>query len=127
MCEVDKKTASKIISGGMIKMTICIKPFNEKYFSVQFPNGFDQKMLNVARSIPNRKWNNEKKLWLIPNTKEASQMFLRNLYELGSFNFPIFKNPAPAAFVFLTKQIRWQSCIYATKRLPLSGELAKIY
>lgn len=77
-------------------MTICIKPFNEKYFSVQFPNGFDQKMLNVARSIPNRKWNNEKKLWLIPNTKEASQMFLKNLYELGSFNFPIFKNPAPA-------------------------------
>lgn len=96
MCEVDKKTASKIILGGMIKMTICIKPFNEKYFSVQFPNGFDQKMLNVARSIPNRKWNNEKKLWLIPNTKEASQMFLKNLYELGSFNFPIFKNPAPA-------------------------------
>lgn len=96
MCEVDKKTASKIISGGMIKMTIYIKPFNEKYFSVQFPNGFDQKMLNVARSIPNRKWDNEKKLWLIPNTKEASQMFLKNLYELGSFNFPIFKNPAPA-------------------------------
>ena len=67
-------------------MIVHVKPFNEQYFSVHFPDGFNDKMLNAVRTIPGRKWSNEKKLWLIPNTESANDALLKNLYEIDDFN-----------------------------------------
>ena len=70
-------------------MTVHVKPFNKQYFSVHFPDGFNEKMLNAVRAVPGRKWNNEKKLWLIPNTQAANDALLKNLYGIGDFNVQI--------------------------------------
>lgn len=70
-------------------MTVHVKPFNEQYFSVHFPDEFNEKMLNAVRAVPGRKWNNEKKLWLIPNTQVANDALLKNLYGIGDFNVKI--------------------------------------
>ncbi len=74
-------------------MTVHVKPFNEQYFSVHFPDGFNEKMLNAVRAVPGRKWNNEKKLWLIPNTQASNDALLKNLYELGDFNVQVQETP----------------------------------
>ncbi|MCR5698741.1 MAG: integron integrase [Treponemataceae bacterium] len=74
-------------------MTVHVKPFNEQYFSVHFPDGFNEKMLNAVRAVPGRKWNNEKKLWLIPNTQVSNDALLKNLYELGDFNVQVQETP----------------------------------
>ena len=69
-----------------IKMTINIKPHNENYFSVQFPCGFNQAILDSVRKVPQRKWLNEEKLWLIPDNQQSVEVLLQNLYETGLFN-----------------------------------------
>mgnify|MGYP002625598737 CR=1 FL=1 len=68
-------------------MNVCIKPYNEQYFSVNFPTKFNEKVLNAVRAVPNRKWNNEQKLWLIPNNQVSKNTLLENLYKTGEFNF----------------------------------------
>ena len=35
-------------------MTVFIKPFNEKYISVSFPDKFNDTILNAVRTVPNR-------------------------------------------------------------------------
>ena len=67
-------------------MTINIKPHNENYFSVQFPCGFNQAILDSVRKVPQRKWLNEEKLWLIPDNQQSVEVLLQNLYETGLFN-----------------------------------------
>ena len=67
-------------------MNIHIKPHNENYFSVQFPCGFNQAILDSVRKVPQRKWLNEEKLWLIPDNQQAVEVLLQNLYETGLFN-----------------------------------------
>ena len=67
-------------------MTINIKPHNENYFSVQFPCGFNQTILDSVRKVPQRKWLNEEKLWLIPDNQQSVEILLQNLYETGLFN-----------------------------------------
>ena len=67
-------------------MNIYIKTHNENYFSVQFPCGFNQAILDSVRKIPQRKWLNEEKLWLIPDNQQAVEVLLQNLYETGLFN-----------------------------------------
>ena len=67
-------------------MNIYIKTHNENYFSVQFPCGFNQAILDSVRKVPQRKWLNEEKLWLIPDNQQAVEVLLQNLYETGLFN-----------------------------------------
>ena len=67
-------------------MNIYIKTHNENYFSVQFPYGFNKKILDSVRKVPQRKWLNEEKLWLIPDNQQSVEVLLQNLYETGLFN-----------------------------------------
>ena len=67
-------------------MNIYIKPHNANYFSVQFPCGFNQAILDSVRKIPQRKWLNEEKLWLIPDNQQSIEVLLQNLYETGLYN-----------------------------------------
>ena len=67
-------------------MNIYIKTHNENYFSVQFPCGFNQAILDSVRKVPQRKWLYEEKLWLIPDNQQAVEVLLQNLYETGLFN-----------------------------------------
>ena len=67
-------------------MNIYIKPHNDNYFSVQFPSGFNQAILDSVRKIPQRKWLNEEKLWLIPDNQQSIEVLLQNLYETGLYN-----------------------------------------
>ena len=41
-------------------MNVEIKSYDDKMFSVGFPSGFDQKLLNAVRKIDGRVWNDEK-------------------------------------------------------------------
>ena len=67
-------------------MNIYIKPHDANYFSVQFPCGFNHAILNSVRKVPQRKWLNEEKLWLIPDNQQSVEVLLQNLYETGLFN-----------------------------------------
>ena len=67
-------------------MNIYIKPHNDNYFSVQFPSGFNQAILDSVRKVPQRKWLNEEKLWLIPDNQQSIEVLLQNLYETGLYN-----------------------------------------
>lgn len=67
-------------------MRLEIKPYDENYFSVNLGKKFDEKILDAIRNVPNRKWIGEKKCWLLPNSNNSIQIFLRNLYEISYFN-----------------------------------------
>lgn len=56
-------------------MKIQINRYDEKNLCVTFPEGFDNELLNLVRSVPGRKWDNENKQWLIPDTA-VSKNFL---------------------------------------------------
>ena len=70
-------------------MVVNIKPLSEKFFLVNFPTGFNQKVLNAVRAIPGRIWNPELKSWMIPNNgiQDFKKIFLERLYDTGLFNF----------------------------------------
>ncbi len=68
-------------------MNVVIKPFSDRYFSVSFPGTFNKEMLNAVRNTPGRIWNNEQKLWLIPDNKTSQAALLENLYATGQFNY----------------------------------------
>ena len=68
-------------------MTVFIRPFNEKYISVSFPDNFNATMLNAVNSVPERKWNNEEKSWLVPFNQKSVDILLENIYETKLFNF----------------------------------------
>ena len=67
-------------------MEVSINPYDNHYFSVQFPCGFNQAILDSVRKIPQRKWLNDQKLWLIPNNLQSVEILLHNIYETGLFN-----------------------------------------
>ena len=67
-------------------MNIIIKNFDENCFAVEFQNGFTDSLLNAIRNVPQRKWNDELKLWQIPNTKHSIDTLLQNLYSTNYFN-----------------------------------------
>ncbi|MCR5612871.1 integron integrase [Treponema sp.] len=75
-------------------MTVLIRPYDKNYFSVSFPDSFNENVLNAVRIIPHRIWNNEKKIWLIPDTQSAKRLLLENLYSTGEFCFEKSKIPS---------------------------------
>ena len=68
------------------KMTVLIKPFNKDFLSVSFPDFFNNELLNAVRSLPERKWNNEEKVWLVPQNQKSIDQLLENIYETNLFN-----------------------------------------
>ncbi len=79
----------------VVKMTVFIRPFDEKYISVSFPGSFNDRILNAIRTLPDRKWNNEEKLWLIPSNQKSVDMLLENIYGTNLFNFQQSLSPSP--------------------------------
>lgn len=69
-----------------MRMNVVIKNFDENDFSVEFQNEFTDSLLNAIRNIPQRKWNDERKSWQIPNTKHSIDTLLQNLYSTNYFN-----------------------------------------
>lgn len=67
-------------------MNVEIKSFDEKKFSVGFHAGFDKNLLNAVKNVEGRIWNDEQKIWLIPNRQKSVDKLLENLYLLGMFN-----------------------------------------
>lgn len=80
-----------IIYGGFTKnMTgsfdILIGDFDEDFFKVDFPERFNEAMLDAVRKVSGRRWNKEKLLWLIPYNEAAISQLLKNLYVTGLYN-----------------------------------------
>ena len=67
-------------------MIVSIKPYNNQYFSVSFPEKFNEKMLNAVRNVPGRIWEGKEKLWLIPDKENSKNILLENLYAIQIFN-----------------------------------------
>ena len=65
---------------------ILIGDFDEDFFKVDFPERFNEAMLDAVRSVQGRIWNQEKRLWLIPYNKTAASQLLNNIYTTGLYN-----------------------------------------
>ncbi len=93
-------------------LNILISDFDGQYFKVDFLGQFNKQMLDAVRNVPGRRWNNDEKLWLIPNNKVASNELLRNIYATGLFNveeMSVIHPPAQSAMSgekYIDHQIR---------------------
>ena len=67
-------------------MTVSIKPYTDSKIAVSLYKGFTQSALDAVRKVSGRQWNSDNKIWLIPDTKEAVNQLLQNLYASGLFN-----------------------------------------
>lgn len=67
-------------------MTIAIRPFDVNHISVKFFGNFSKKVLDAVKTVPDRKWNNEFNAWILPDTKQTSDILLENLYQTGEFS-----------------------------------------
>ena len=67
-------------------MTITITSHNDTNIAISFNGQFSSKMLDAVRSVPNRTYNPEQKIWLIPDNQQSADTLLRNLYETDEFN-----------------------------------------
>lgn len=91
---------------------ILISDFNEQYFKVDFPDRFNEQMLEAVRNVSGRWWDSEKKIWLIPDNQSAANQLLLNIYATGLFNTyvnPKIRNSSKASTsseIFITSQIR---------------------
>lgn len=72
-------------------MNVKIVPYDQKYFSVRFLNGFDSSVLDAVRKVKGRVWYEEEKAWLIPLTGDSCEMLLSNLYNTRLFNVDEFR------------------------------------
>ena len=81
------------------KFEILIGGFDEGFFKVDFCGRFNEAMLDAVRNVPGRRWNNEEKLWLIPDSQAAVNELLGNIFATGLFNDEE-KAPPSEAIVF---------------------------
>ena len=68
-------------------MKIFIKAYDGGNFLVQFVDGFSGPVLDAVRAVPGRRWNEEKKSWILPANQGAVNVFLQRLFECGGFNY----------------------------------------
>ena len=68
-------------------MNVLIQSYDSSNFAVYFSKGFTQEVLNAVRRLPNRRYNTEKKVWIIPDTPFSANLLLVNLYATGLFNY----------------------------------------
>ena len=84
-----------IIHHYIYSMNISIKSHDDTNFSLQFLDGFSTPVLNAVRNVPGRHWDNDKRIWLIPDNQKAADQLLQNIYETGLFNYPQQEIKAP--------------------------------
>lgn len=82
-------------------MNVVLSQYDGDYFSVQFTDGFSSEVLSAVRKVSGRVWNNEKKLWLIPDRQASCKQLLESLYETGLFTVAPGEKPAAAGRPFL--------------------------
>ena len=78
---------------------ILISDFDGQYIKVDFPGRFNQLMLEAVRNVSGRWWNNDAKVWLIPDCRAAGNQLMKNIYDTGLFNVEemiIAKSPTSA-------------------------------
>ena len=71
-----------------IIMDVLIKSHDQNSLSVTFPCGFTTAMLNAVRSVPGRRWNDLKKAWILPDSRETVSALLASLLATGLFTYP---------------------------------------
>ena len=86
-------------------MTISINPYDESKFAVSLLDGFTRPVLDAVRNIPGRWWNNDKKIWLIPDNKASVNRLLQNLYTTGLFNVNEKADSCEAASVHTNNEV----------------------
>ena len=99
-----------MINDNAKNFEILIGGFGEGYFKVDFPGRFNEQMLDAVRKVPGRKWNNDVKLWLIPELKahieKIQELHKRDVADgWGSVTMPgalAGKYPAES------KEFKWQ-------------------
>jgi integron integrase len=64
----------------------------DNHLAVRIP--YHEELLPVARNLPDRVWNGQQRVWLIPDTPRHTETLLQKLYETGLFNYT-----APESFV----------------------------
>lgn len=64
--------------------------------AVSFPQGFTRPVLDAVRSVKGRRWNEDKKVWLIPDTRESFDALLNSLYGTGLFTASVPKEAEEA-------------------------------
>ena len=77
-------------------MNILIKSHDDSNFSLQFLDGFSTPVLNAVRNVPGRRWDNDKRIWLIPDNQKAADQLLQNIFDTGLFNVPQTDLESPA-------------------------------
>ncbi len=81
-----KKRAVSVFFHYILCMTITIKAANPTSIAIDFNGKFSQGMLNAVRSVPNRIYVPEQKIWLIPGNQKSVDTLLENLYATGEFS-----------------------------------------
>ena len=68
-------------------MFIEIQPYEAEQLSVRFKadGDFFSKILQAIKKVPGRVWVSERCLWTIPADRNACDMLLNNLYDIGVF------------------------------------------
>lgn len=64
-----------------------IRPYGSSDFLVLFLSGFTESVLNAIRKIPQRRYNPEKKFWILPASQRCIDLLLHNLYLTGFFTY----------------------------------------
>ena len=85
-----------IIHHYIYSMNISIKSHDDSNFSLQFLDGFSTPVLNAVRNVPGRRWDNDKRIWLIPDNQKAADQLLQNIFDTGLFNVPQTDLESPA-------------------------------
>ncbi len=88
-------------------MNIKIKALNRDYLQISIPP--HPKLISSMRKVPGRKWSPEKKVWIIRDSDSNLQLFLAEIYKLGSFNAPETEEP-------ITTQNTLQTALQKTVR-----------
>ncbi|MDC7225961.1 MAG: tyrosine-type recombinase/integrase [Spirochaetales bacterium] len=67
-------------------MIIKITEKNRDYLSVSAD--YNEQIINAIKKIPGRKWLPDDKIWIYPNRDSNTQLFLKEIYNTGLFNYP---------------------------------------
>ncbi|HAH61456.1 MAG TPA: integron integrase [Treponema sp.] len=69
-------------------MDVRISPYNRNYFAVAFEEfHFDFTLLTAVKNVAGRKWNDKEYVWIIPDTQDAVNQLLANLYSTHMFDY----------------------------------------
>lgn len=67
-------------------MTLTINNYQDTQIAIKFSSGFNTSVLNAVKNVPDRRWIQEEKIWLIPNNQKSIDNLLDNLYQTKLFN-----------------------------------------